>query len=368
MRITPAISLLWALLLAACSEQPQTPSEGAKAPSVPQEIIEKDGMVFVQGKSYLRGNDKPPGNGDHYPEEGPAHKVEVSSFWIDKHEVTNAQFKEFVDATGYVTFAERALSKDVFPNAPEGQLVPGATVFAPPPKNIDPRAENDPWDWWAYRKNASWKRPDGERSSIKNRMDHPVVCVNIDDAKAYAKWAGKRLPTEAEWELAARGGQEAKMFVWGDEVRPEGKWMANCFQGEFPARNTAQDGYHYTSPVGSFPPNGLGLYDMAGNVWEICSDYFHPGYYGEFSLNPHPNPKGPDSPITQIELDHFRHTGTCPEPRKGVNELMFLHVAKGGSFLCHWDYCLRYRPAARNHSESLSPSNHTGFRCVRDAQ
>ena len=338
MRITPAISMLWALLLAACSEQPQTPSEGAKAPSVPQEIIEKDGMVFVQGKSYLRGNDKPPGNGDHYPEEGPAHKVEVSSFWIDKHEVTNAQFKKFVDATGYVTFAERALSKDVFPNAPEGQLVPGATVFAPPPKNIDPRAENDPWDWWAYRKNACWKRPDGERSSIKNRMDHPVVCVNIDDAKAYAKWAGKRLPTEAEWELAARGGQEAKMFVWGDEVRPEGKWMANCL-GRIPGpqHGSGRLLLHFTRRL-------LLRTDSAsrhgGNVWEICSDYFHPGYYGEFSgTTPTPRVPTPDRP-DELDTSAIRR---LPGTRKGVNELVFLLVAKGGSFSAT-GITPRYRP------------------------
>ena len=210
-------------------------------------------MVLLRGGSYLRGNDKPPGNGDFYPEEGPAHRVEVSSFWIDKYEVTNAQFKEFVDATGYVTFAEKPLSKEVFPNAPPEQLVPGATIFAPPPQNINPRDSNDPLDWWAYRKGACWKSPNGEGSSIKNRMDHPVVCVNADDAKAYAEWAGKRLPTEAEWEMAARGGAEGKMFIWGDESKPNGKWMANCFQGRFPARNTAQDGYLYTAPVGSFP-------------------------------------------------------------------------------------------------------------------
>ena len=329
--------------------------------------MEKDGMVLLRGGTYLRGNNKAPGNGDRYPEEGPAHKVEVSSFWIDKYEVTNTQFKEFVDATGYVTFAEKALSKDVFPKAPPGQLVPGATVFAPPPKNINPRAENDPWDWWAYRKGACWKRPNGEGSSISNRMDHPVVCVNVDDAKAYAKWAGKRLPTEAEWELAARGGAEGNLYIWGNEARPDGKWLANCFQGKFPSQNTARDGYLYTSPVGSFPPNGYGLYDMAGNVWEICSDYFHPGYYNEFIQNPHPDPKGPTSPITQIELEEFRLTGTCPAPQAGANELLFLNVTKGGSFLCHFDYCLRYRPAARHHAESLSPSNHSGFRCVKDA-
>ena len=361
--------VLFLLLCASCSKEQEHSSSnpGEPPPPPPGKVKEEDGMVLLRGGSYLRGNDKPPGNGDFYPEEGPAHRVEVSSFWIDKHEVTNAQFKEFVDATGYVTFAERPLSKEVFPNAPPEQLVPGATVFAPPPKNINPRDTNDPWDWWAYRKGACWKSPNGEGSSIKNRMDHPVVCVNADDAKAYAEWAGKRLPTEAEWELAARGGMEGKMFNWGDESKPNGKWMANCFQGKFPAQNTARDGYLYTAPVGSFPPNEYGLYDMAGNVWEICSDFYHPAYYKQFLQEPHPNPTGPESPITQIELEEFRSTGTCPLPQAGVSELMFLHVTKGGSFLCHFDYCLRYRPAARHHSESLAPSNHAGFRCVKDA-
>ncbi len=361
MKINQVSGLLCSFLLVACSGDTDRESVEIK------DISSLNEMVFIEGQSYSRGNEKPAGNGEKYPEEGPVHAVEVSSFWMDKYEVTNAQFKEFVDATGYITFAEKPLDKKVFPVAPESQLVPGATVFAPPLKNINPRAQNDPWNWWSYRKGASWRRPEGRNSSIKKRMDHPVVCVNVDDAKTYAKWAGKRLPTEAEWELAARGGLKGSMFVWGNEARPKGKWLANCFQGVFPAKNSAQDGFHSTSPVGSYPPNGYGLFDIAGNVWEICSDFYHPSYYSEFIENPHPNPTGPQSPITQIELDHFRHTGTCPLPRKGINELMYLHVARGGSFLCHWDYCLRYRPAARNHSESLSPTNHTGFRCARDA-
>jgi formylglycine-generating enzyme required for sulfatase activity len=328
--------------------------------------IEKEGMVFIPATKFIRGNDKTPGNGEKYPEEGPAHEVEVHGFWIDKYEVTNAEFKKFIDETGYVTFAEKPLDKNLFPNAPDNQLEPGATIFSPPPDSINPWDENNPWDWWSYTAGASWKKPFGPNSSIYNLMDHPVVCINIDDAKAYAEWAGKRLPTEAEWELAARGGLKNNLYSWGNEPKPGGEWMANCFQGKFPSKNSAQDGYHYTSPVGSFPPNGFGLYDMAGNVWEMCSDYFHPSYYTTFLKNPHPNPKGPKSAITQIELDHFRSTGTCPTKRPGTDDLMFLHVAKGGSYLCHWDYCLRYRPAARNHSESLSPTNHTGFRCAKD--
>ena len=368
MNLLPTLSFLALFFLGSCSSEEDSPTRSVPPPAGPILIEEKDGMVLIEGRKYLRGNNQPPGNGDRYPEEGPAHPVEVSSFWIDKFEVTNAQFKEFTDATGYLTFAEKPLSPDVFPNAPPEQLVAGATVFCPPGKSFDPRSTDNVWEWWAYRKGANWKHPEGEGSSIKGRMDHPVVCVNADDAQAYAKWAGKRLPTEAEWELAARGGLERAMYVWGNERKPGGKWYANCFQEEFPAKNTAQDGFLYTPPVGSFPANGYGLHDMAGNVWEICSDYFHPGYYKSFIQSPHKDPTGPENPITQIELDQFRHTGTCPLPREGVNELMYLNVAKGGSFLCHFDYCLRYRPAARNHSESLSPSNHTGFRCVRDVK
>ena len=332
----------------------------------PNNIVEENGMVLIRGATYLRGNDKRAGNGDYYPEESPSHKVTVSSFWIDKYEVTNSQFKEFVDATGYVTFAEKALDKKFFTDAPAEQLKPGATVFSPPQEKINPKEKNDPWDWWSYKVGACWKRPEGGNSSIASRMDHPVVCINIDDAKAFAKWKGKRLPTEAEWELAARGGLKQKQFVWGDKANPNDQWLANCFQGIFPNANSASDGYLYTSPVGSFPPNGYGIYDMAGNVWEMCSDFFHPSFYREFVKNPHPDPTGPKHPISQIELDHFHRTGTCPTARSKMNKLMFLHVSKGGSFLCHWDYCLRYRPAARNHTESLSPSNHTGFRCARD--
>ena len=327
----------------------------------------KDGMVFIKGQTYYRGNEKSLGNQDRYKEEKPVHKVEVSSFWIDQYEVTNAQFKEFVDATGYVTFAEKPIDKTLFPNASGVHLKPGATVFSPPPRSLNPYSTNDPWQWWAYRPGANWKHPQGPDSSIEKLMSHPVVCVNIDDARAYAEWAGKRLSTEAEWELAARGGLKQAMFTWGNEHKPEGEWYANCFQGNFPARNSELDGFLYTAPVGSFPKNGYGLYDMAGNVWEICSDYYHPQYYQIFVNQPHKDPKGPEFPISQSELNYFQQTGTCPMPKEIINKLLFLHVARGGSFLCHSNYCLRYRPAARSVAESLAPTNHTGFRCVKDA-
>jgi sulfatase modifying factor 1 len=356
-------------LFVGCGEDAQDknvlPAEKAE---VATEIVEKDGMVLIPGQTYRRGNEYNPGNDKMYREEAPPHMVTVSGFWIDKHEVTNAQFKEFVDATGYVTFAEKSLSKEEFPNAPPEQLVPGATIFSPPSDDIDPWASDDAWRWWSYTAGACWKSPEGKGSSIKHRMDHPVVCLNANDAQAYAKWAGKRLPTEAEWELAARGGLKNAMFTWGNDPKPDEQWMANCFQGRFPANNSAQDGYKGTAPVGSFPPNGYGLYDMAGNVWEICSDYYHPDYYASFTEEPHPDPKGPEKPITNDELQHFNRYGTCPLPMEGISELTFLHVTKGGSFLCHWDYCLRYRPAARHYAEVLAPTNHSGFRCVRDAE
>jgi|MDTB01.1.fsa_nt_gb sulfatase modifying factor 1 len=364
-------AFFWLLLpfifTAGCSDEAQKrvvkPAEGFNV-----EIIEEDGMVLIPGQTYRRGNKFSPGNKKIYREESPPHMVTVSSFWIDKYEVTNAQFKEFVDQTGYVTFAEKRLSKEVFPNAPPEQLVPGATIFSPPSNDIDPWASNDAWRWWSYVPGANWQSPEGKGSTIKSRMNHPVVCLNPDDAKAYAKWAGKRLPTEAEWELAARGGLKNAMFTWGDEPKPDEKWMANCFQGRFPANNSGQDGFIGTAPVGSYPPNGYGLYDMAGNVWEICSDFYHPDYYSFFTKMPHPDPNGPEKPITNDELQHFNRYGTCPLPRDGVSELTYLHVTKGGSFLCHWDYCLRYRPAARHYAEVLAPTNHSGFRCVRDSE
>lgn len=331
-------------------------------------VIEKDGMVLIPGQIYRRGNEYNPGNGKMYREESPIHEVQVSSFWIDKYEVTNSEFKKFVDETGFVTFAEKPLDPVEFPNAPPEQMVPGATVFSPPREEIDPWASEDAWRWWSYRKGACWRSPEGVGSDISGRMNHPVVCINIDDAKAYAKWAGKRLPTEAEWELAARGGLKDQMFCWGNDPQPDDKWMANCFQGKFPAKNSAQDGYVGTAPVGSFPPNGYGLYDMSGNVWEICSDFYHPGYYEIFVANPKPNPTGPEHAITNDELLHYNRYGTCPKPREGTSELTYLYVSKGGSFLCHWDYCLRYRPAARHYAENLSPTNHAGFRCVKDEQ
>ena len=209
--------------------------------------------------------------------------------------------------------------------------------------------------------------PQGPESNIKHIMDHPVVCVNHDDAEAYAKWAGKRLPTEAEWEYASRGGLKQNKYTWGN-IRLDKKWKANCYQGIFPNKNTKEDGFQFTAPVKSFEPNGYGLYDTAGNVWEMCSDYYHPNHYKEFVQDPIANPTGPATPITNNEMHLWRQTGRTPKADPNAHRLTHLSVTKGGSFLCHVDYCLRYRPAARHQTEMLTPTNHTGFRCVKDLE
>ena len=285
----------------------------AEKAEVATEIVEKDGMVLVPGQTYRRGNEYNPGNDKMYREEAPPHMVTVSGFWIDKHEVTNAQFKEFVDATGYATFAEKSLSKEEFPNAPPEQLVPGATIFSPPSDDIDPWASDDAWRWWSYTAGACWKSPEGKGSSIKHRMDHPVVCLNANDAQAYAKWAGKRLPTEAEWELAARGGLKNAMFTWGNDPKPDEQWMANCFQEDSPPITRRRTDTRAPPPLVPF----LRM-DMDSTTWletpgEICSDYYHPDYYASFTEEPHPDPKGPknQSPMTSFNTSIVMEPAPC---------------------------------------------------------
>lgn len=289
-----------------------------------------------------------------FPEERPVHTVKVGSFWIDETEVTNRQFARFVEETKYVTFAERPVKPEDFPaearaNLPSGPLHQGAIVFV---ENIKPDANpNTPGEylnWWRWDPDANWRAPQGKGSSIQDIENHPVVCITYDDAVAYAKWAGKRLPSEAEWEFAARGGLEGKTYTWGDSLQPDGKWMANTWQGEFPSKNTKDDGFISTAPAKSFPPNNYGLYDMAGNVWEICSDLYDPEYFTTCDPN---NPQGPE---TWIYRDTSQRSQGAPH-----------HVTKGGSFLCHISYCMRYRPAARHSQDTESPTNHTGFRCVK---
>jgi len=296
-----------------------------------------EGMVYLEGGLFVMGCERA-----YVHEEGPLHQVKVDPFMIDKTEVTNAQFKEFIDATSYKTVAERPLDPKEFPQATADMLEPGSIVF----QGTEERVKmNDILQWWKWVKGASWNHPEGPESTIDDRLDHPVIHVAYEDAQAYAKWAGKRLPTEAEWEYAARGGLKGKMFSWGDEEYPEGKTLANFWQGEFPHENQLKDKFYGLAPVKSFPPNGFGLYDMAGNVWEWTADWFRIDY---FAISPEDNPKGP------AESHDPREPG------------MKKRVTKGGSYLCSISYCFRYRPGARSCSEINSATCHTGFRCVKD--
>lgn len=354
-----ALTLSCALPLSAKNEATEEPN----TPTAPE------GMVYIAGGTYTRGEDRELGGTARYPEEQPVHKVTVSSFFIDATEVTNAQFAKFIKETGYKTQAESGFTKEDFPNAPAEQLKAGALVFKAPDQEVEKWQPDAVWQWWQFIPGADWQHPTGPESSITEKMDHPVVCVTKEDAEAYCKWAGKRLPTEAEWERAARGTLDHALFIWGDHPKPKGKgWPANTFQGEFPHKNTALDGHNGSAAVKSFFPNDLGLYDMAGNVWEICSDVYRPDYYQKFIKNPVKDPKGPpvEHAITQPDIAKFSQAGTIPDKVEIFHPLSRLWVTKGGSFLCHHTYCLRYRPAARHYTESLSPTNHTGFRCAQD--
>jgi formylglycine-generating enzyme required for sulfatase activity len=279
------------------------------------------------------------------PDARPMHRTLVDGFWMDRTAVTNEQFARFVKATGYVTIAERAPQAKDFPGAPPENLVAGSVVFTP---TKGPVPLNNHLRWWSYVKGASWKHPEGPASDLRGREKHPVVHVAWDDAVAYARWAGKRLPTEAEFEFAARGGLEGKTFAWGDDLRPDGKWMANIWQGRFPYENTAEDGYRATAPVGSFPANGYGLYDMAGNVWQWCADWYRADYYRRLAAAKKlvRNPQGPDD-----SLD--------PSEPRTVKRVM-----RGGSYLCTDQYCTAYEVGARGKGAPDSGTNHVGFRCV----
>jgi formylglycine-generating enzyme required for sulfatase activity len=298
------------------------------------------GMIWIPGGSYWMGSEEP-----NMPDARPLHRVYVDGFWMSKTVVTNEQFAKFVKATGYVTIAERKPRAEDFPGAPPEKLVAGSVVFAPPSRPV-------PLDnhlvWWSYVPGANWKHPEGPESSIRDRMNHPAVHVAYADAAAYCEWSGARLPTEAEFEFAARGGLDRKRYDWGDDFEPDGKHMANTFQGHFPDHNTAEDGYLATSPVASFPPNGYGLYDISGNVFEWTSDWYRADYYqtlmaaGEVALNP----KGPQNSFDPSE--------------PGVAK----RVQRGGSFLCTDQYCTRYVPGGRGKGDPDTGTNHLGFRCV----
>ncbi len=307
------------------------------------------GMVWIPGGEFTMGSDDP----QAYPHEKPAHRVMVDGFWISETEVTNRQFKKFVDETGYVTVAERKptweeLSKNLPPEAPQipdSLLSAGSLVFTPP---AGPVLLNDYSQWWSFVEGANWRHPEGPNSDLEGRWDHPVVHVAYDDALAYCRWEGSRLPTEAEWEFASRGGLQRKRFSWGDELSIEGKWMANTYQGSFPVADTREDGFVATSPVRTFPANGYGLYDMIGNVWEWTSDLYDVDYFKTIGEKITVNPTGPDQSFDPNE----------PYATK--------RVTKGGSFLCASNYCSNYRPAARQGTTIDSGSSHLGFRTIFD--
>ncbi len=299
-------------------------------------------MVAVPGGTFRMGSDR------HYPEEAPVHEVAVDAVWVDRHEVTNDDFAAFVAATGYVTVAERPLDPADFPGAPAENLVPGSLVFSATPGPVDLRHLNQ---WWTWTPGASWRHPFGMRSTLEGLHDHPVVHVADEDAASFAAWAGKDLPTEAEWEHAARGGLDGAAYTWGDEPEAPGERLANFWHGDFPWR--AQAGSGSTLPVGSFPVNGFGLHDMAGNVWEWTADWFTPRHLGDADKPccvPH-NPRGgSEEDSVDPAQPQFR------VPRR---------VIKGGSFLCADSYCRRYRPAARRPQMIDTGMSHVGFRCVR---
>ena len=302
-------------------------------------------MVWIPGGTFLMGSNR------HYAEEAPAHSVSVDGFWIDQYTVTNDDFRRFVEATGYITVAERPPDPADYPGAKPEMLVPASVVFRKPSGPVDLR---DCFQWWSYVPGANWRHPQGPESSVKERSRHPVVHVAFEDAVAYAEWFGKELPTEAEWEFAARGGLEGAEFVWGEEFAPAGKYMANTWQGRFPWENLKNDGFEGTAPVGSFPPNGYGLYDMAGNVWEWTTDWYQPHAQAVHSCCTSVNPRGGDR---DQSFDLSAAGGSIP--RK---------VMKGGSYLCAPNYCRRYRPAARMAQPIDTSTCHLGFRCIARAR
>jgi formylglycine-generating enzyme required for sulfatase activity len=298
------------------------------------------GMVWIPGGTFLMGSDR------HYPEEAPAHPVTVEGFWMDRVAVTNAEFRRFVDATGHVTAAERPPDPADYPGADPAMLVPASVVFQ---RLKWPVPLTDPYQWWANVPGASWRHPRGPQSSLRGLDDHPVVHVAWADVRAYAAWAGKDLPTEAEWERAARGGLEGAEYAWGDELTPGGRHMANVWQGDFPLTNEALDGYEYTAPVRSFPPNGYGLYEITGNVWEWTADWYRTHGQIAHACCTIDNPRGGDREGSIDARDAVRI------PRK---------VMKGGSHLCAPNYCRRYRPAARMAQPIDTSTSHLGFRCI----
>ncbi|MFN2457534.1 MAG: formylglycine-generating enzyme family protein [Chitinophagaceae bacterium] len=335
-----SILFFTALVFFACTDNSQQQPDNQISPEpeskkTPDTIPGK--MIWIPGGTFMMGTHDP-----DFTDARPVHEVTVNGFWMDEHEVTNAEFAAFVEATNYITVAERKPNPADYPNVPPENLVPGSAVFSPPPQNV---ALNNALQWWSYVPGANWKNPQGPSSTIDGRPNYPVVHISYEDAAAYAKWTGKRLPTEAEWEYAAQANRPKKKYYWGDELKPGGRWLANIFQGDFPTQNTGEDGFLELAPVKSFPPNPFGLYDMEGNVWEWCNDFYRPDYY---SHSPKNNPQGP---ADSYDPD---------EPH------LVKRVQRGGSFICSDQYCIRYRPGSRGKGEVTSSGNNIGFRCARD--
>ena len=325
-------------------------------PTIPNKLKPSDdipkGMVWIPGGEFSMGSESASESLCGLPgttlDAMPIHRVYVDAFWMDETEVTNAQFKEFVDATGYVTVAEIKPTLEEFPGAPIENLVTGSTVFKP---TKSPVALDQYLQWWSYVPGANWKHPAGENSNLDGRENYPVVHVAYEDAEAYAKWANKRLPTEAEWEFASRGGKAGELYAWGNELKPNNQYQANIYQGAFPVEggDSGADGWVGIAPVKQYAPNGYGLYDIGGNVWEWVSDWYRADYYAQLRAKGvvARNPQGPDVPYDPQE----------PDQKKRVH--------RGGSFLCSDLYCTRYLVGTRGKGESRTASNHCGFRCVR---
>ena len=321
-------------------------------PTEPGEIMipakKIEGMVWIPGGEFSMGGVNPIGmmDGGHegMGDARPVHRVKVDGFYMDQTEVTNKEFAAFVVATGYVTVAETKPTRQEFPDAPEENLVAGSVVFTPK----ETTDLSNSYNWWNYVHGANWRHPTGPGSDLTGKENYPVVHIAEEDAEAYAKWAGKRLPTEAEWEFAARGGKTGELYTWGNTFKLNNKWMANTYQGKFPSMDLGTDGFIGIAPVEQFAANGYGLYDMAGNVWEWCSDWYRADYYQTLAKNKISiNPKGPDDSYDPAE----------PGQKKKVQ--------RGGSFLCTDQYCTRYMVGSRGKGEFRSSSNHVGFRCVK---
>jgi formylglycine-generating enzyme len=333
-RLCTLVVLPGTICLCACSERARIETRNRELSGAVADArrSQPPGMRWIPGGSFQMGSKS--------ENEGPVHEALVSAFWMDTHELTNAEFAQFVAATHHVTVGEKAPAREEFPDAPPDKLVPGALVFT---GTKGPVPLQDYTQWWEYRPGANWRHPQGPASSIVGKDSHPVVQVTYSDAAAYCAWAGKRLPTEAEWEFAARGGLAQAAYTWGNDRKHDHEKMANLFEGEFPYHNTGHDGFDRTAPVGSFPPNGYGLVDMAGNVWEWTTDWYAPSFDPSLPVE---NPPGP-------ETSYDPQDPSTPK-----------RVIKGGSFLCNDAYCRGYRPSSRMPADVNTPMEHLGFRCV----